>query len=65
MRDGFYLSPDGLHIVELEKSDDCDFFKDVIGPCFDSRGNFIAPDFLFDISSEDVEFMFSSWELLE
>jgi hypothetical protein len=65
MKEGFYLSPDGLYIIELEKSNDYDYFKNVIGPCLDSRGNFIASDFLFDISSEDAEFIFSSWELLE
>lgn len=59
MKCGFYLSPDGKHIVEIKKSTDSEYFLDVIG--YD--GEF--EDFLFDICLSDFNLIFSAWERLK
>jgi hypothetical protein len=58
MKLGFYLSPDGNHIIEIKQSEST-HFVDIIG--FD--GEF--EDFLFDLSKCCLYIIFSSWELLE
>lgn len=57
MKIGFYLSPCGKHIVQLQQSSS-PYFLYVMG-LSDKY-----PDFLFDIDKNDAEIIFSAWTRL-
>lgn len=52
---GFYLSPDGKHIIELVQNNRNKYLIDVIG--FD--GYFV--DFFFDLFTPEAMVIFSAW----
>ncbi len=56
---GFYLSPDGKHIIELVQNNKNKYLIDVIG--FD--GHFV--DFFFDIFKCEALVIFSAWSRLK
>lgn len=60
MKEGFYLSPDGLHIVELSKKIWFENVFNVFGLAYGYEDTFF-----FDGLDYELEIIFSSWEILE
>jgi folate-dependent tRNA-U54 methylase TrmFO/GidA len=63
MKEGFYLSPDGLYIVELRKQDKITSFFDVIG--YEPSNKWDKSDFITDLCCTDLSMFFSTWGILE
>jgi len=55
MKTGFYLSPDGLHIVEILFEEPCHVVNSRVND-FD--------DFIFDCFVDDLPVIFGCWEYL-
>jgi hypothetical protein len=58
MKPGFYLSPDGKHIIQIQKSLDFKYLFDVYGHV----GGF--DDWIEEFYQDDLEVLFSAWERL-
>ena len=59
-RYGFYLSPDGKHIVFIQKERGSKYFVEVLAGSSIGDDVFIV-DILFDICSSDLDTIFSAW----
>lgn len=57
--EGFYLSPDGLHIVELKQNSPNKHLIDVVG--YDG----FCVDFWFDVFKPEALIIFGAWERLK
>ena len=56
MKSGFYLSPDGLHIVEICKSENTDYLHTI---------TFCNNVIIHGIGEFRIGVLFSAWELLD